>query len=64
MERRNQKDVKRFFKDLVDFITKEITETVITQDLNILLPYEKFRKIRKVLKSETLMFLRDEVDRL
>jgi hypothetical protein len=30
----------------------------------MLLPYDKFKKIRKILKPETLMFLRDEVKRL
>jgi predicted nucleotidyltransferase component of viral defense system len=64
LERRKIKDVKIFFHDLIKFIEKNITQTIIDQDINILLPYDKFKKIRKILKSETLMFLRDELTRL
>lgn len=63
-ERRSEKNVFDFFQVLINFIEQEITETIITQDLNALLPYEKFKKIRKILKSETLVFLRDEMQRL
>ena len=52
-----------FLKELIDFVEKRITETVITQDLSALLAHDKFQKIRKVLKAETLMFLRDELHR-
>lgn len=53
-----------FFKDLREFIDTEIKQENIDQDLNFLLPRDKFRKIRKFLKSETLMFLKDEIERL
>lgn len=43
---------------LIGFIEKEITETIITQDLSTLLPNDKFQKIRRILKPEVLMFLR------
>lgn len=62
-ERRN-KDAKDFFAELIVFIEKNVTETVINQDLNTLLPLDKFSKIRKVLKVETLIFLKDETERL
>ena len=62
-ERRNQ-PLGLFFKELIEFIEKNISETIIDQDINTLLTYDKFRKIRKVLKRETLMFLRDEIRRL
>ena len=53
-----------FFKKLSDFISKHVTEAVLNQDLNPLIPYERFNKFRKVLKREVLMFLDDEMKRL
>ena len=64
IERRKNKDLKFFFQELINFIQKEITETIINQDINMLLPPQKFQKIRKILKQETLMFLNDEIKRL
>lgn len=61
---RTGKDTRKFFTDLVAFIEQHITEKIITQDLNTLLPYEQFSRIRKVLKQETLLFLRDEIRRI
>lgn len=61
---RTGKGVLRFFADLALFIERHITDEIIAQDLNTLLPYEKFRRIRKTLKQETLMFLRDEQKRI
>ena len=60
---RRKTAVPVFLKELIDFVEKRITETVITQDLSALLPRDKFQKIRKALKPETLMFLRDELQR-
>lgn len=56
--------VKDFLQELVDFIEEKVTQTVINQDLNTILPKEKFNQIRKVLQNETLTFLRDELKRL
>jgi hypothetical protein len=50
---------KKFFSTLTAFIRKHFTQTVIDQDLNTLLPLADFRKIRKTLKQEVLMFLMD-----
>lgn len=61
---RTGKDTEQFFTDLTAFIEKHITEKIINQDLNSLLPYERFSRIRKILKQETLMFLRDEQKRM
>ncbi|MFY9463047.1 MAG: nucleotidyl transferase AbiEii/AbiGii toxin family protein [Candidatus Sungiibacteriota bacterium] len=61
---RTGKDIAQFFADLIVFIERHITDEIINQDLNTLLPYEKFSKIRKILKRETLMFLRDEEKRI
>ncbi|MEK6818714.1 MAG: hypothetical protein AABY10_02155, partial [Nanoarchaeota archaeon] len=58
IEERTGMKVGEYIKKLIAFIDKEITEKVITEDLNSLLPLDKFNKIRKVLKQETLLFLR------
>jgi predicted nucleotidyltransferase component of viral defense system len=49
-----------YFKKLSDFIKKHVTQTVINEDLNTLLPYKKFQQIRKVLIPETLALLERE----
>jgi predicted nucleotidyltransferase component of viral defense system len=61
---RTGKDIKHFFADLIAFIQQHITDEIISQDLNTLVPYEKFSAMRKILKQETFMFLRDEQNRL
>lgn len=61
---RTGKDIKGFFADLAAFVEKYVTDEIISQDLNVLIPYERFSRIRKVLKKETLMFLKDEVKRM
>lgn len=60
---RRKKTLPVFFRELIAFIEKRVTNTVLTQDLNTLLPYEKFRRIKNVLKNETIMFLQDELNR-
>jgi len=62
-ERRNRL-LKDFFQELIEFVEKNISQTIIDQDINALLPYEEFKKIRPVLKRETLLFLKDELKRL
>jgi len=58
IEERTGKTATEFIRILTDFIEKKVTQTVIDQDLNTLLPPERFRKIRGVLKQEVLTFLR------
>lgn len=53
-----------FFEKLRLFIDKYITETILDQDLNPLVPYERFRQIRKTLKNETNLFITEEIKRL
>jgi predicted nucleotidyltransferase component of viral defense system len=53
-----------FFKKLKLFIDKHITAAVLDQDLNFLLPYELFRRLRKTLKIETEMLIGEEIKRL
>ncbi|MBU1111034.1 nucleotidyl transferase AbiEii/AbiGii toxin family protein [Patescibacteria group bacterium] len=61
IEERRGIPCKKYLKELSDFVEEKITENVITQDLNFLLPYEEFNRIRKTLKQETLVLLRDEI---
>jgi predicted nucleotidyltransferase component of viral defense system len=63
IKERTGKSTIQFFTDLIAFVEQHVTEEIITQDLNMLLPYERFSRIRKILKSETLMFLRGEGER-
>lgn len=58
IEERMKTDVKEYIKNLIDFVKKQVNEKILTEDLSTLLPYKKFNKIRKVLKQETLLFLR------
>jgi predicted nucleotidyltransferase component of viral defense system len=64
IEERRNKNVPLFLEELQDFIEKKITQTNIDQDLNALMPAEKFKKLRKILKPEVLLFLEDERKRL
>ncbi|MEI7621345.1 MAG: nucleotidyl transferase AbiEii/AbiGii toxin family protein [Candidatus Moraniibacteriota bacterium] len=63
LERRKM-TVEKFFQELIAFVEKQVTVTIIDQDLNMLLENSQFQKIRKHLKSETLMFLKNELENL
>lgn len=54
-------DTVTYLNELINFIEKSITETIINQDLNFLLEQDKFNSIRKTLKDETLALLRGRV---
>lgn len=54
-------NIKAFLRDLIRFIENKVTNTLIDQDLNMLLNPEKFKQIRKILKKETIMFLKNEI---
>ena len=56
--------IDSFLQNLIKFIEKNITQKIIDQDINFLLPPQKFQRVRKTLKSETLGFLRDELERV
>lgn len=49
---------------LIEFIKKHVTQTIIDQDLNMLLPQDIFQSVRKMLIHETLMLLGDELKRI
>lgn len=53
--------LKKFFSNLILFIEKKVTEKVITEDLSSLLSAEKFKTMRKILKKETLNFLKENI---
>lgn len=48
-----------YIKKLIKFIEEKITDKIITEDLNALLPFDRFNEVRKTLKPETLLFLRN-----
>lgn len=50
-----------FLANLADFVDKKVTEKIISEDLNVLLPHDAFGRIRKILKRETLTLIRDEI---
>ena len=55
---------KEYFGKLIDFINEHVTQTIIYQDLNLLLPVQRFQQVRKVLIPETLSLLEGERKRL
>lgn len=52
---------REYMETLIGFITRRVTDRVLTEDLNYLLPPDRFRAIRKTLKEETLILLRDAI---
>ncbi len=61
IEERRGVSATEYLKHLIEFIQDEVTQTVINQDLNFLLDYEKFKIIRKTLKQETIALLEDRL---
>lgn len=53
-----------FFQKLFDFTKNKLTQTVINEDLNTLLSQETFQKIRKTLKVEIIIMLKNEMERM
>ena len=64
IEERMKMGTEDYLKNLIKFVEKQITEEILSEDLSMLLPYDKFQKIRKTLKTETLIFLRSMVSKL
>lgn len=62
IEERRLVSAKIYLKQLLEFIDAKVTETIINQDINMLIPAPEFQKIRKVLKTETLMLLKDRLN--
>lgn len=57
-------DAKKFFLGLLSFFDRTVTDKVITEDLSSLLTSEKFVQMRKILKREVMLFIKDEIARL
>jgi hypothetical protein len=57
-------DQPQFLQKLMQFIQKNITQTIIDEDLNSLLTKAQFDPIRKILKIETLNLLENDYRRL
>lgn len=53
-----------FFKKLHLFIEDNINEKILTQDLNFLLPYDRFKKLRRTLKQDVLIFINLEISNI
>lgn len=60
IKERTHLDQKAYFVQLVEFMKKHVTQTIINEDLNTLLPPERFQQIRKILIPEVLYFLENE----
>ncbi|HLC44772.1 MAG TPA: nucleotidyl transferase AbiEii/AbiGii toxin family protein [Patescibacteria group bacterium] len=64
IEERRGIPVVQHLEALIDFIRGAVTDRIIAEDLNYLLPAASFRAIRKTLKQEVLVLLSDEINRL
>ena len=64
VEERRGVDYKEYLRLLVDFVEKEINETVLVQDLGMLISSDNLRQVKKSLKAEVLMYLREEILRV
>jgi predicted nucleotidyltransferase component of viral defense system len=53
-----------YFGKLIDFIKAHVNQMIINEDLNTLLPNNRFQQIRKILLPETLSLLTREQKRL
>jgi len=63
IERRDV-SVSAYFQKLRRFVDNHVTRRILEEDLNVLLEYEKFKRISKYLKKETLNFIDAEIERL
>lgn len=64
IEERTGKKAKNYLKELVDFIEKKVNDKIIREDLSFLLPHERFKLIRKVLKREVIEMIRGKLGSL
>ena len=61
---RTGKSAQDYLQEVVQFIEKKITDKDITNDMSFLLEYSHFQRIRKTLKQETIILVKDEMKRL
>jgi predicted nucleotidyltransferase component of viral defense system len=64
IQERTGLEAKDYFGKLIDFIKEHVTQTIINEDLNTLLPNNRFQQIRKILLPETLSLLMREQAKL
>ena len=64
IEERRKSNVADFLSNLIAFIETHINQDLLDQDLNPLISYAEFRTIRKTLKRECILLLKDELRRL
>jgi len=64
IEERTHKTTLQYFILLTKFIKKNVTNQIITEDLNYLLPIKTFQLVKKTLIKETVMFLENEIEGL
>lgn len=55
--------VDEYLKKLIDFIRKNVNQTIINEDLNSLLSAKQFQSVRKILIPEIVSFLEIEKDK-
>ncbi len=63
IQERTGLEAKEYLGRLVDFIKEHVTQTIINEDLNTLLPLQQFQRIRKILIPETLSMLVRELEK-
>lgn len=61
IQERMNMNTKDFFVALAEFIQIHVTQTIVDQDINTLLPTAEFQKIRKSLLQETCMLVRSQM---
>lgn len=57
IKERTKKNWQEYFQNLITFIKKNFNQKIIDEDLNFLLPQEKFKAVRKTLITEVVFFL-------
>lgn len=64
IKERTKLTTQAYFEKLHKFIEEKITTKIIDEDLNYLLPPDKFQTIRKMLKIETLLLVKNEISKI
>ena len=63
IQERTGLEPKEYLGRLIGFIKDQVTQTIINEDLNTLLPNKRFQQIRKILIPETISMLTEEQKR-
>lgn len=61
IKERTGKYYKEYFLELIKFIEEKVSDQILDEDLNMLLPLDKFHEIRKTLKRDVLIYLRSNL---